>query len=105
MTEHFGDYFQSGVARFERYFAKKGWFGFSSEDLREGEKGGSQEMTDEAVERWQSGEQKYRILVEVALAYAITKVLIPLRIVVSVSATPWFAGILARTRRLFTRKP
>lgn len=96
---------QSGVARFEMYFARKGWFGFSRDDLKEtDEKGGSQEQTDDAMERWQSGEQKYRILVEVALAYAVTKALIPLRIIVSVSATPWFAGILVRTRRAFSRK-
>lgn len=102
MTEHFGGYVQSGVARFERYFSRKGWFGFNQDNIPE--KGGSSEQTGEAIERWQSGDQKYTILIEVALAYAITKALLPLRIIASVSATPWFAGVLVRTRRLLTRK-
>lgn len=107
MTDHFGDYVQKGVARFERYFARKGWFGFTKEDLQGMEgmgRSGSEEQTEDAVARWRSGELKYRILVEVALAYAVTKALLPLRIIASVSATPWFAGILVRTRRAFSRK-
>lgn len=108
MTDHFGDYVQKGVARFERYFARKGWFGFTREDY-EGmggkDRSGSEEQTEDAVARWRSGELKYRILVEVALAYAVTKALLPLRIIASVSATPWFAGILVRTRQAFSRKP
>lgn len=97
MTEHFGDYVQKGLARFEKYFARKGWFGFSQEDTGE--------RTEVAMERWQSGEQKYRILVEVALAYAVTKALLPIRIIGSVWATPWFAGVLLRIRSAVTRKP
>lgn len=37
-----------------------------------------------------------RILVEVATAYAITKVLLPARIIFSVWATPWFARVAVR---------
>lgn len=110
VTGHFGDYVQKGVARFERYFSRKGWFGFTPDGLEARSDSNSdgtesQDRTTEAVERWQSGEQKYRILVEVALAYAITKAMLPIRIIGSVWATPWFAGILVRAQSLVTRKP
>ncbi|KAK5993716.1 hypothetical protein PT974_07152 [Cladobotryum mycophilum] len=99
MTDHFGEYVQSGVSRFERYFQRKGWFGFRQEDNV-----GHKSQTEEAVQRWHSGEQKYRILVEVALAYAVTKALLPIRIIGSVWATPWFAGILVKLRSSLSRK-
>ena len=35
-----------------------------------------------------------RIVMEVAAAYAVTKVLLPVRIVGSVWATPWFARVV-----------
>ncbi|KID94174.1 putative protein family FLILHELTA, partial [Metarhizium majus ARSEF 297] len=98
VTSHFGDYVQTGISRFERYFSRKGWFGFSPGDA-------DKEKADDAMDKWKSGEQKYKILVEVALAYAITKALLPIRIIGSVWATPWFAGVLLRLRRVLTRKP
>lgn len=109
ITEHFGSNVQNGVARFERYFAKKGWFGFSGGDLgsnplSDGAKSGSKEQTEEAMERFQSGDQKYKVLVEVALAYAVTKAILPLRIIGSVWATPWFAGVLMKVRGAVSRK-
>ncbi|GJN85637.1 hypothetical protein PLIIFM63780_009206 [Purpureocillium lilacinum] len=109
MTEHFGEYVQGGVARFERYFSRKGWFGFGKEDAGAGaeqdEEAGGKSHTDEVVDKWRSGDRKYEILMEVALAYAVTKALLPLRIIFSVSATPWFARVLMRTRNMLTRKP
>lgn len=97
MTSHFGDYVQSGISRFERYFSRKGWFGFGPGDA-------GKDKADDAIGKWESGEQKYKILVEVALAYAVTKALLPIRVIGSVWATPWFAGVLLRMRRVFTRK-
>jgi hypothetical protein len=55
------------------------------------------------LERWEA-DPKYRVVVEVALAYALTKVLLPVRIVASVWATPWFAGVLLRLRSLVGRR-
>jgi hypothetical protein len=47
---------------------------------------------------------KTRILVEVATAYAITKVFLPARILLSVWATPWFARVtVGRFGGLFGR--
>lgn len=54
---------------------KKGWVG---------EDGGKARW-------WGRGEKGVRIVVELATAYAITKALLPLRLVGSVWATPWFA--------------
>lgn len=105
MTQHFGEYVQSGVSRFEKYFKRKGWFGFQKDQdtVDAGEKVVGHQ-TQDVLERASSGDDKYKILVEVALAYSITKALLPLRIVGSVWATPWFAGILTRTRAAFKRK-
>jgi hypothetical protein len=97
VTSHFGGYVQSGLSRFERYFSRKGWFGFSQGDAEK-------DKAVDAVDKWESGEQKYKILVEVALAYAITKALLPIRIIGSVWATPWFAGVLLRARGVLSRK-
>lgn len=109
MTSHFEGYVQLGVARFEKYFRRKGWFGFGGDDgtteVAQADSSGSQAQSEDVMERWQSGEAKYKILVEVALAYAVTKVFLPVRIVGSVWATPWFAGVLLRIRTALTRKP
>lgn len=62
---------------------------------------------------WGRGEKGTRLVVEFATAYAITKVLLPLRLVLSIWGTPWFArltvlpvtaklGLLGQ--RLFSKK-
>lgn len=104
MMEHYGSYVREGAARFERYFTRKGWFGFGGEDgeaaAGAGIGGGEAEGDDAVMSRWEGSDGKYRIVVEVALAYAITKALLPARIVVSLWATPWFAGVMGRIRRV-----
>ncbi|EFX02074.1 hypothetical protein CMQ_2123 [Grosmannia clavigera kw1407] len=104
MTGNFGGQVLEGVRRFEKYFKRKGWFGFGSEDGAEDNgqtvdnSGNSDGST--VLNLWESFDAKYKIVVEIGLAYAITKALLPLRIVFSLSATPWFAGVLARLRGL-----
>lgn len=106
VTGHFGTYVEDGVGRFERYFKRKGWFGFGhdQEDVPSASPGNHESKSEDAVERWHSGDARYKVVVEVALAYAITKALLPIRIIGSVWATPWFAGILVRAKGIFTRK-
>ncbi|KAH6719420.1 hypothetical protein BKA61DRAFT_473408, partial [Leptodontidium sp. MPI-SDFR-AT-0119] len=66
-----GRWVNEGVERFGRYFGRRGF------------------------------ERGTRILVEVATAYAITKVLLPVRVLVSVWGAPWFArAVLGRFGRL-----
>ncbi len=106
-----GRWVREGVERFGRYFGRKGWFGFVREDKVDkievkkgnGERG-IEEEEKEIERRWHVGEKESRILVEVATAYAITKVLLPMRILVSVWATPWFAKVvLGRVTGIFGR--
>lgn len=108
MINHFGGQVVDGVRRFEKYFRRKGWFGFGGEGDKEdkGKESAGEEATttDAVMKRWASAESKYRIVVEVGLAYSITKMLLPLRIAASLWATPWFAGVLARARALRRRK-
>ncbi len=57
---------------------------------------------------WSLGEGGARLLVEVATAYAVTKVLLPVRIVFSVWGTPGFARwavvpVVRRVKTLFGR--
>lgn len=57
---------------------------------------------------WSLGEGGARVLVEIATAYAVTKVLLPVRVVVSVWGTPGFARwavvpVVRRVKGLFGR--
>lgn len=97
VTDHFGSYVEAGVARFEKYFRRKGWFGF--EKRTQDDSTPPTENGQDAVGKWETGDPKYKVLVEVSLAYAITKALLPLRIIGSVWATPWFAGVLVHLRK------
>ncbi|KAE9364741.1 hypothetical protein N431DRAFT_355138 [Stipitochalara longipes BDJ] len=118
-----GKWVTKGMEMYGRYFGRKGWFGFSREGREEGELNGEgsgggerevgmgqegigqEEMIEGAERKWRVGERGGRILVEVATAYAITKVMLPARILVSVWGTPWFARVvLGRVGRVFGRK-
>ncbi|EPE02722.1 mitochondrial seryl-trna synthetase [Ophiostoma piceae UAMH 11346] len=109
MVENYSEQVEGGVARFERYFRKKGWLSGDGD----GESAATEEASSNAepvaasaaktpaasvLARW--SDARYRIVVEVGLAYAITKLLLPVRIAASLSATPWFAGVLQKLRKL-----
>jgi hypothetical protein len=98
-----GNAFDEGAARFGRWLRKKGW-------VEESDVSAVKEHDTTALEH-RSGQQQagVRLVLEFATAYAITKALLPFRIVASVWATPWFArSILSPTtrmaKRLFSRK-
>ena len=73
--------FNQGVARFGKWLRKKGWV--DSEDVGTAAAGGGS-----------GSEQGVRLILEFATAYAITKALLPVRLVASVWATPWFARMV-----------
>ncbi len=109
-----GNAVSEGVQKFGRYFARKGWFGFVTKE--KGNAAGNvvhsevisaeERVEDVNKEGWNVGERGSRILVEIATAYAITKVLLPGRVILSVWATPWFArNVLGGLRRVFGREP
>lgn len=70
-----GKWVQEGTEKFGKWLRKRGW-------IKEESK------TDRWFGRGQGG---VRVVVELATAYAITKALLPLRLIVSVWMTPWFA--------------
>ncbi|KAI1943676.1 hypothetical protein LOZ66_000260 [Ophidiomyces ophidiicola] len=79
--------FDEGVNKFSRWLRKKGWV---KNDIP------TQQATDDGVgesaaDLDPSSRQGVRLILEFATAYAITKALLPLRIVASLGATPWFA--------------
>jgi hypothetical protein len=106
------------MERFGRYFGRKGWFGFGrvegedSASIRSPAVVGEREkelgegsLIEETEKKWHVGEKGSRILIEVATAYAITKVFLPARILLSVWATPWFARVvIGRVGGLFGRR-
>ncbi|KAM7204370.1 FLILHELTA domain containing protein [Rhypophila sp. PSN 637] len=121
ILDNYGNYVQDGVQKFDRYFTRKGWFGFGDDSQTSEETGVGAEIQGQAagaaeqqsthhaqvdIRKWEdrTSDPKYRILVEIALAYALTKALLPVRIVASVSATPWFAGVLGRLKTFASRR-
>lgn len=109
----------SYMSKFGSYFSKKGWFDVSAPPSPTSSASDNAQIVDGA-----EGEHKHitlthqeedriitegkygsgtRVVLEVATAYAITKVLLPVRILGSVWATPWFArrvlGVFKRFRR------
>jgi hypothetical protein len=111
------------VAKYDKYFRRKGWFGLSpdAEAEDEGELcstsssevspktpefGGTtrdyslartREMAEEIVPGSESStwsmEDGKRIIIEAATAYAIVKAALPLRLGLSLYLTPWFARV------------
>lgn len=91
---------KAGVERFGKYLRKKGWI--SDEDsaaaieVAAGERAVGEDakkgrLGKGASKWWGRGEGGVRLAVELATAYALTKLLLPVRIVLSVWATPAFA--------------
>ncbi|KAF2436716.1 hypothetical protein EJ08DRAFT_577572 [Tothia fuscella] len=71
-------YVKEGVEKFGRYFKRKGWF---------------QDGETVNGDAWGVGNASVKVVLEVATAWAITKALLPLRLIGSVWATPWFARV------------
>ncbi|KAK7716544.1 hypothetical protein SLS57_006572 [Botryosphaeria dothidea] len=102
-----GAWVKQGVERFGRYFRRKGWISDDAVHEAEdevGEGGRRDKLRRKAGMAWGWGEGGVRILVEVATAWAVTKALLPLRLALSVWATPWFArAVLGSVGRGFKR--
>ncbi|KAI1005765.1 hypothetical protein K3495_g2451 [Podosphaera aphanis] len=112
-----GRWMTDGLKKFSAYFGRKGWFGFEhviqepkitgNVDEREELRGSDHSIETEIKDikkNWVIKENGMKILVEVATAYAITKCLLPARIILSVWSTPWFAKVVfGRIRGNFTK--
>ncbi|KAL2001303.1 hypothetical protein VTN02DRAFT_1945 [Thermoascus thermophilus] len=89
--------FDEGVRRFGRWLRRKGWVDESDVERVEAaaEGAGPARRTAVAAAEEEGKEGKgVRLLLEFATAYAVTKALLPVRIVASVWATPWFARVV-----------
>jgi Hypothetical protein FLILHELTA len=86
-----GAWVTAGVEKFERYFKRKGWISDSEERKIEGEARTGEIEKSRGLKWWNRGEGGTRLVVEFATAYAVTKSLLPLRLVLSVWGAPWFA--------------
>lgn len=97
-----GVWVTAGVERFGRYFKRKGWISAIEEgEVEEEARAGELEKS--------KGRRGTRLVVEFATAYAVTKALLPLRLVLSVWGSPWFARwtvvpVGNAVRRVFGRK-
>lgn len=93
-----------GVEKFGNYFRRKGWIDGGEKreagklvgegratDVEEEERIGKGKGIGRISKWWGRGETGTRLVVEFATAYAVVKVLLPLRLVVSVWGAPWFA--------------
>jgi hypothetical protein len=107
-----GAWVSAGVEKFGRYARKKGWISEKDEKRVEEQtkQGNAKEIEERKISKvFNRGEETTRWIVEFATAYAIVKALVPLRIVVSVWASPWFARwtiipMGKSARNLFIRK-
>lgn len=89
-----GAWVMDGVEKFGRYARKKGWISDKEEQSVEEEiaQGHAAEIEEgKTSDMFKRDQETTRWIVEFATAYAVVKALIPLRIVVSVWASPWFA--------------
>ncbi|PGH32377.1 hypothetical protein GX50_04857 [[Emmonsia] crescens] len=101
-----------GVRKFGRWLRKKGWVEGEAEVQAEAgpEMGMGTTVADGGKGRGNTDTDKgVRLILEFATAYAITKAMLPVRIALSVWATPWFArGVLGPVGRgvgrVFSRK-
>lgn len=105
-----GNVFDEAVGRFGRWLRKKGWVNDADVDgaLDYGS-GPDSSHGNGPIEKRQQGEVKgARLILEFASAYVITKALLPVRVVASVWATPWFArtilGPVSQGFRNLTRR-
>ncbi|RJE19017.1 hypothetical protein PHISCL_08646 [Aspergillus sclerotialis] len=88
-----GNVFDEAVDRFGRWLRKKGWVNDSDiNDALAYGSGADNSHGMVSIEKKREGEVKgARLVLEFASAYVITKALLPVRVVASVWATPWFA--------------
>jgi len=83
------------VQRFGKWMAKKGWV--DSKDVETAKTVSNPSSSENSPDSPQviSQQQKgVQLVLQFATAYVITKALLPIRVVASVWATPWFARVL-----------
>lgn len=80
------------VQQFGKWMTKKGWVG--SEDVEVAQSVSTTSKDDGDKSQVLTQQKGAQLVLQFAAAYVTTKALLPLRIVASVWATPWFARVL-----------
>jgi hypothetical protein len=95
----------AAAEKWARYARRKGWL--RDEDMPAGPPGGAEGAHASPVSRdggrAEAVTGRWRVVLEVASAWAVIKLLMPVRIVGCVWATPWFAGRLTASSRVLGR--
>jgi Hypothetical protein FLILHELTA len=96
---------EQGVQKYGRYLRRKGWIQEGDEVLVKDEVAADADSGEElSTERMDVSSKGMKLLLEVATAYALVKMALPLRIAASVGLTPWFARtVVLPVTRLFRR--
>jgi Hypothetical protein FLILHELTA len=106
-----GKWAVEGVEKFGRYFRRKGWITEQEEaKVEEDTRTGRAKQVQKRVSWfWDNGEHTSRVVVEAATAWAVIKMLLPLRIVLSVWWAPPFSRLTSTAFRItsmtFRRAP
>ncbi|KAF2673330.1 hypothetical protein BT63DRAFT_451367 [Microthyrium microscopicum] len=101
-----GEWVKAGVEKWGKYFRRKGWVEGNPEKpavstMKAGDVAKGAEMDVDAVKNKSGG---WKVVVEVATAWAVVKAILPVRVVGSVWLTPWFArAAVIPLMRLFGR--
>ncbi|KAI5289360.1 hypothetical protein KEM54_004006 [Ascosphaera aggregata] len=96
---------KADVQMFETWLKRRGWI----RDEQQGHQGGvdGEEVMEGTMALSTKGKatgKVHRLVLEFATAYAITKLLLPVRVIVSVWATPWFArSVVVPVRDVLSR--
>ena len=113
-----GAWVLTGVEKFGNYFRRKGWI--DADEQKDAEllaANGEAERAEQAgksrgrvTKWWGRGEAGTRVVIEFATAYALVKLLLPLRLVLSAWGAPWFARwtvipISNIVKQTFRKKP
>jgi hypothetical protein len=83
---------EQGVQKWGRYLRRKGWI--KDEDQAQAEAEAASEDGEAAAERANTSAPGVKLVLEIATAYALVKMALPLRIAASAGLTPWFARVV-----------
>ncbi|ORY71518.1 uncharacterized protein BCR38DRAFT_331109 [Pseudomassariella vexata] len=98
-------YAQEALNKQIKWLKKKGWLGLGDEDGREGEESRTAEVMQTIKENvtFKNTQKGYKIGIQLAAAYAITKVIIIPRVALSIWLTPPVARAMVWTRKAIFR--
>lgn len=91
-----GKWIAESVEKIGRWFRRRGWIDEEQKAdvearIKAGDAARFEKEREQSLNIWSHNEGRGRLLVELATAYAIVKLLVPARLVLSAFWAPWFA--------------